>query len=135
MAIGVSWSISDMEEEMAKITAEREDREKQVEDLKTEEEAFRIVLRRLANFSSADRPTSPELLEAIYRKLVDEGEPVHRKQILSHVQALGLHIRGQDPMNNMTAHMSNDARFESTKGVGMWGPHRMDSWQGPERLD
>ena len=118
------WGIEELQEEMGKIVAQRREREIQVAELAAAEKAFKVVMDRLsrsAAVSKADHPTSPELMEFIERFLAEVGQPVHRKQILRHVISLGLHIRGQDPINNMTAHMSNDARFESTKGDGMWG--------------
>ncbi len=57
-----------------------------------------------------------------YQKLKDHGQPIHRKQLHRYaIEDMGLFVRGDNPVNNLTAHMSNDARFESTKGDGMWG--------------
>ena len=65
--------------------------------------------------------TSPHLADVLYQLLSEAGQPVHRKKLLEDAQARGCVIGGKDTINTLTAHMSNDPRFESTKGDGMWG--------------
>ena len=65
--------------------------------------------------------TSPELASVLYQLLSEAGQPVHRKKLLEDAVARGCVIGGKDTINTLTAHMSNDPRFESTKGDGMWG--------------
>ena len=67
------------------------------------------------------RPTDSRILRnALYQRLQFEEKPIHRNDLYQHLVNLGIHVNGDNPVNNMTAHMSNDARFESV-GEGMWG--------------
>ena len=58
--------------------------------------------------------------EGAYRILKDEGAPLNRHAIYEALKAMGIPVNGQQPLNNLTAHMSNDARIESLKN-GSWG--------------
>ena len=50
--------------------------------------------------------------------LAAEG-PLHRQEIYESLVKLGVQIGGQDPINNLGAHLSLDSRFENV-GVGVW---------------
>ena len=64
--------------------------------------------------------TSPTLNEAACAILRSIGKPVHRKILYAKLTESGVRIAGQDPVGNMTAHFSHDARFDSF-GDGLWG--------------
>ncbi len=50
--------------------------------------------------------------------LTAEG-PLHRREIYDRLVRMGVQIGGQRPINNVSAHLSLDARFESV-GNGKW---------------
>ena len=56
--------------------------------------------------------------DAIAEILAAEG-PLHRREIHDRLVSLGVPIGGQDPINNVGAHLSIDSRFENV-GRGMW---------------
>ena len=73
----------------------------------------------------ADLPaTSPSdgksgsLADAVFAILSAE-RPLHRSDIHDRVIEMGVTVRGLNPINNVTAHMSLDPRFHSVGG-GMW---------------
>ena len=94
------------------------------QEAEQDEEACRRMIEYFSSsraVSGNGKKTSPGLNDAIYSHLKEMRQPVHRKQLYAQVIDSGLEVAGRDPVANMTAHMSNDARFESTKGDGMWG--------------
>ena len=58
--------------------------------------------------------------EGAYRTLKDAGAPLDRHAIYNDLKAMRIPVNGQQPLNTLTAHMSNDARIESLKN-GSWG--------------
>ena len=58
------------------------------------------------------------LRNAMAEILAAEG-PLHRREIYERLVRLGVQIGGQDPINNLSAHLSLDSRFENV-GVGIW---------------
>ena len=66
----------------------------------------------------SDPSESGSLNDAIFAVLSAE-RPMHRRDIHDRVVEMGVRVRGQDPVNNVTAHMSHDPRFHSVGG-GMW---------------
>ena len=60
------------------------------------------------------------LRDALHNYLSLTGRPMNRRELLQYVVDMGIHVNGENPLNNIGAHMSNDARFESL-GEGMWG--------------
>ena len=58
------------------------------------------------------------LTDAVFAVLSAE-RPLHRRDIHDRVVEMGVNVRGQDPVSNVTAHMSADPRFHSVGG-GMW---------------
>ena len=67
------------------------------------------------------QPTTPSdgLRNAISEILIAEGGPLHRRVIHSRLVESGVRIGGQDPVNNVGAHLSLDPRFRSI-GDGVW---------------
>ena len=61
---------------------------------------------------------SGSLDDAIFAVLSAE-RPLHRSDIHDRVVEMGVSVRGLNPVNNVTAHMSLDPRFHSV-GNGMW---------------
>ena len=66
------------------------------------------------------KTTSRDMEEVIFQRLSLEGKPMHRKDIFGYLREQNVHIAGENPLNNMAAHMSHDTRFKSF-GEGMWG--------------
>ena len=62
--------------------------------------------------------TDNNLRDAMAEILAAEG-PLHRREIYDRLMRLGVPIGGQDPINNVGAHLSIDSRFENV-GRGMW---------------
>lgn len=62
--------------------------------------------------------TSNNLRDAMAEILAAEG-PLHRQEIHRRLVSMGMEIPGQSPINNVGAHLSIDARFESLGG-GTW---------------
>lgn len=112
------WSLTDL---VAELEIARKKRDKWAGVAK----ALEVLIPHLTSTPASGNgkpPTSANLAEVLYQKLKDLGQPIHRKQLHRYVtEDMGLFVRGDNPVNNLTAHMSNDARFESTKGDGMWG--------------
>ena len=113
------WSLADL-------VAELESARKKRDEWAGVAKALEVLVPHLTLTTPANGngkpPTSANLAEVLYQKLKDRGQPIHRKQLHRYAtEDMGLFVRGDNPVNNLTAHMSNDARFESTKGDGMWG--------------
>ncbi len=115
------WSLTDL---VAELESARNERDKWAGVA----EALEVLIPHLTSLpatpanGNGKSPTSANLVEVLYQKLKDHGQPIHRKQLHRYaIEDMGLFVRGDNPVNNLTAHMSNDARFESTKGDGMWG--------------
>ena len=62
--------------------------------------------------------SSNELRTAMYEILSTEG-PLHRSLIHERLRQRGVRIPGRDPINNISAHLSNDDRFKNV-GRGTW---------------
>ena len=58
------------------------------------------------------------LHDAIFAVLSAE-RPLHRRDIYERVLEMGVTVRGENPVNNVSAHMSLDPRFQSLGG-GLW---------------
>ncbi len=59
-----------------------------------------------------------DLHDAIFAVLSAE-RPLHRRAIYDRVRDMGVTVRGENPVNNVSAHMSLDPRFQSVGG-GLW---------------
>ena len=71
-------------------------------------------------------PNSPGgLRDTIYEILAAEG-PLHRRIIHQRLVERGVRIGGQDPVNNVGAHLSLDSRFTGT-GNGFWALTTIDN--------
>ena len=108
-------TIKDIGEQVSRLMAQKTELEKKIGGL---QEA-------LAHFESLPEEHPPKsnaqgMVDAIHGKLIEAGEPLHRKDIFDFLVRNGFHVNGQQPLGNMTAHMSLDARFESV-GEGKWG--------------
>ncbi|MBI3968098.1 MAG: winged helix-turn-helix domain-containing protein [Chloroflexi bacterium] len=62
---------------------------------------------------------------AMWRILEEEGKPLHIRDIHERLRQRGIHVPGKIPANNVSAHLSNDPRFENV-GKGVWG---LKSWR------
>ena len=63
--------------------------------------------------------TSEVLHNEMETIIESEGKPLHRKTIYERLLAIGIQVKGQDPIANTGAHLSSDKRFLSC-GEGMW---------------
>ena len=71
-----------------------------------------------AGDDAGDSSGAVSLDDAIFAVLSAE-RPMHRSDIHDRVVEMGVKVRGLNPVNNVTAHMSLDPRFHSVGG-GMW---------------
>ena len=118
-----------------------ERRLEQIEALQKEIEAIRAVNRLYfqddlqqgdeSSVSIQRSSNGRELRDALYRHLIEVGRPMNRRELLDHMTRLGVPVGGDVPLNNIGAHMSNDARFKSL-GEGMWG---LREWSHPPSDD
>ncbi len=60
-----------------------------------------------------------DLRNAMAQILAAEG-PLHRREVHDRLVEMGVHVGGQDPINNVGAHLSIDPRFTNV-GRGVWG--------------
>ena len=97
-----------------------------IDDLKRQISSLRATLRNLEgtldyyqglSFEETRKPAS--LRDAAYNILKEEGRPLTRQVVFDKITHMGIDIPGQQPLNNVTAHMSNDARIESL-GNNLW---------------
>ena len=51
--------------------------------------------------------------------ILGSESPLHRREIYNRLLDMGVPVRGQRPIDNVSAHLSHDARFE-TLGDGRW---------------
>ncbi len=58
------------------------------------------------------------LRDSIY-EILSEQHPLHRRTIYDKLVERGIKVGGQDPVNNVGAHLSRDARFRNV-GRGEW---------------
>ena len=66
------------------------------------------------------RPAShgSEVTNAMYKILLAE-RPLHRTKILEKVQAWGIYVGGNTPVNSLGSYLSQDPRFKNI-GRGLW---------------
>ncbi len=62
---------------------------------------------------------SEELTNYMYRTLVAHG-PLHRSELLRRAQNAGIHIGGEDKLNNMTSYLSRNKKLFTSDGRGNW---------------
>ena len=120
-------------EVVAFLSEELEKLHKQEQELHALQESLKATMLHIADNprgNGAGPLTSKNLTEVAYHRLREVGEPVHRKALYDYLITQGLTIGGQNPVGNMTAHMSQDARFESV-GDGHWG---LVEWKSVVRL-
>lgn len=105
-----------MKDTLAKLEAEHEQRAKRIE-------AFRHVIAYYEeNGEDAESLTTPstEMDEAMEAILESKGKPLHRTEIYNRLQEGGMRVGGQDPLSNVSAHLSLGDKFKSL-GEGNWG--------------
>ena len=115
--MSTKWSLADL---VARLENARNERDKWTGVA----EALEVLIEHLAatpGFGNGKPKTSPGLAEVLYQKLKDHAQPIPRKQLYRYVtEERGLFVGGENAVNNLAAHMGNDARFESA-GKGLWG--------------
>lgn len=106
--------------------SELEEEFKRVRDLMHH---YRGVIADLEAREIKDQGYSPSagMHDAMERVIIAAGGPVHYKAIYDALVAMGVRVKGEDPIKNTGAHLSSDARFES-RGEGMWG---LTEWSSP----
>ena len=119
-----STTVKDISTELERLQEEKEKLDKRVEELKG-------TLLHFQELMESELPSSsPQTIkDAVRARLAQEGKPMHRKDLYDHLQQLGIRVNGQNPVGNMTAHMSQDDRFESV-GDGRWG---LRQWTHPAK--
>ena len=60
------------------------------------------------------------LSNALYQRLAKAEQPMHLRTLYDFLANSGFQVVGDNPLNNIWDHMSNDPRFESL-GEGTWG--------------
>lgn len=133
----LSAEMAGLQDQKSRLDAEMDNLRSQVADLEKKIEHFSQVLVHFGEKGDAEgvtptptngrTQTDPKLTDHLYQMLKDVGHPMHRRNLYKNLQALGIHVAGDHPVNNMTAHMSQDGRFES-KGAGEWG---LAEWTRP----
>ena len=115
-----------MSEVLSLLTARLEAVEAQIAELTAQAGAYRRVIADLARVDAEQRAsgsrggtekTLASLMESI---LLEHGRPLHYRDIHQRLTALGIDVPGQDPVKNVGAHLSGDARFERVER-GIWG--------------
>jgi hypothetical protein len=120
------------------LSARLEAVEAQIADLTAQADAYRRVIADLTRAEAAQRgsgvragseKTLAGLMESI---LLEHGQPLHYREIHRRLGALGVDVPGQDPVKNVGAHLSGDARFERFER-GIWGLHAWRKTGPPAR--
>jgi hypothetical protein len=115
-----------MSEILELLTARLEAVETQIAELTAQADAYRRVIadlaradaeRRASGARAGSERTLASLMESI---LLEHGRPLHYREIHRRLTALGVAVPGQDPVKNVGAHLSGDARFERVER-GIWG--------------
>ena len=70
-----------------------------------------------------------ELDDTIVLILEAEGKPLHPKTVCGRLIERGIDVPGQNPVNNVRAHMSGDERCVSIRKDGLWG---LKTWGQPQ---
>lgn len=84
-------------------------------------EAYRSVIEDLVRSGIGVNLVTTEVLHnEIESILRTEGSSLHRKVIYERLLAIGIEVKGRDPISNVGSHLSTDTRFKSC-GEGMWG--------------
>lgn len=113
-----------LEAELATLRAQLEEL-----DIVKDIQALERIIRRMKgeggrspSSSTPDKPssqgrqeasTSVVMKDAAERFLSDQSNPVQTKEIWDALAAQGIHVPGDNPQNNLSAHMSRDPRFVS----------------------
>ena len=115
-------TIQDIRVELVKIR-------EQVAGLQEKEKMLEGTLQHFLSLPDEDaQPSNTQTLrDELFKHLATVGRPLHRNDLFEHLKSVGIHVNGQNPVGNMTAHMSQDARFLSF-GEGKWG---LAIWQAP----
>ena len=124
-------TIKDLTSELLRLEAQKRELDESVASLQ----------RTLAHFESLpeDEPgksSTHVIRDTIHDILTEAKQPLHRSDLYNHLMEQGILVNGQNPLGNMTAHMSQDARFTSV-GDGKWGlsPFRLPEGYSQERFD
>ena len=63
--------------------------------------------------------SSSESLRDVIHEILSDEHPLHRREVHARLAERGVRVAGQDPVNNVGAHLSLDDRFMSLGG-GLW---------------
>ncbi|MBV9358163.1 MAG: winged helix-turn-helix domain-containing protein [Chloroflexi bacterium] len=121
----LSTRLAAVEAQLAELTAQADAYRRVIADLSRAE-----AERRAAGARASSQQTLASLIESI---LLEQGRPLHYRDIHRRLTALGVDVPGKDPVKNVGAHLSGDARFERVER-GIWGlaAWRRDSATFPE---
>ena len=117
-------TFKEISNELERLKEQKDELDKRVANLEGTLLYFRELM-------ETEQPSSsPQIIkDNVYNRLTHVGRPVHRKDLFEYLQQLGIKVNGQNPVGNMTAHMSQDDRFESV-GDGRWG---LLEWTHPSK--
>ena len=120
-----SISLKRMEDDIARLEGE-------IEKLTKKVDAFRQVV---AYYKEQGEDLAPSLTpgreidDAILSILKGEGKPLHRKEVHRRLEAMGIHVPGENPVSNTGAHLS--ALRPLTKPNGKLGIWSLTEWDTP----
>jgi hypothetical protein len=72
-------------------------------------------------------PENERILDAVEGLTIPLGSPIQTRQILDHLRAIGIDVPGKNPLNNLSAMMSNSRRFVSHGRAGWMSKGSMPS--------
>lgn len=109
----------------------------QIERLQNKSEGLQVTLDHFLTLRDdpdvvAEPSANPAIRVGAYRILQQARKPLHKVAIHELLENLGIPVGGQNPLQNISAHMSLDPRIESL-GNGFWG---LSEWgRSKERAD
>ena len=91
------------------------------QDVEHLEGSIKILMQRPFDPQNGKPPAAPgPIREAAYKLLKERGIPLTKSAISEELRGLEIFVGGAAPMQNLSAHLSNDPRIEPV-GDGMWG--------------
>ena len=83
-------------------------------------QSFRGILQGIRSRGAGIRQRNAGDIRGAMEDVLKSEGPLHRQDLYKRLVERGWSIGGEDPVNNMSARLSMDGRFESL-GNGMWG--------------
>ena len=112
--MGRSDTISDLKRVLEELEEERDVLNLEIDSIRS---AVNILESR-PEVEYASSKQAQALRDSIY-EILSEQHPLHRRTIYDRLVERGVKVGGQDPVNNVGAHLSRDSRFRNV-GRGEW---------------